>query len=944
MAPQARAASVKAERLLPLIGSRPPDFGVVCRPLMPYAASSDPNPVEAPPQAPGTGAFVALVAVSRLLAVDPEDGLERVTEALVREARACFGASRVLLAEPVAGRRLRVLAGDPAPGLGHEVRLDDWPGLSDLLDRPVRLMRLDGSRAAEARALLAGNPPGPALLMLLRERERDTILVLGGLDADHREADPDVAAAFADAGAAALARVHAVEEHERQVAQQQALTRAATTLNETLDLDTVLARICHEAATILDAEIASVYRGSSTEPQAIAATYGLPPEMVGFTLPVGGGLAGKVALQGRAMLTNDYQRIAGLADSSPFGSFLHAMAAPMRWDGELRGVLSIGYTRPHRLGQDELQLLETFAELAAVACANASAHAGLALAARTDGLTGCLNHAALHDSLAKEIERSLRHESTPLALVLVDLDHFKQVNEAHGHLVGDEVLRRAGHALRSSLRPYDVAARYGGDEFALVITETGEEEACEVARRALERLAHGIGELMTPGGTAGTAGVAAWAPGLSATELVARADRALLHAKQEGSRGEAFAFSQVPAHFRPGRFARHDRHLPDPPPMAAPERDFPARQLDDRLRKRTRQLAAANALGARLAAMTDVDEILDAAVDELHRAFGYFCVAMIRLRADEMVEAAALRGAPFLRLLERSWSQPRDQGLIGRCLRDRRPVLVPDVTADPEYVAPPETSVVRAELVVPLWVGEELWGAINCEDATAGAFDEEDLLLLQTVADQVGAAMRSAQLYQRLEQAYLGTAEALAAALEAKDAYTAAHARSIVEQAEAVGRLLGMSEDALRDLRFAAIFHDIGKIAVPESILNKPGPLNGEERRMMEQHTVVGEQILAPVEFLKNVRRLVRHEHERWDGRGYPDGLAGAAIPLGARIILACDAFHAMTSDRPYRRAMSVAQAIAELRRHAGTQFDPDVVDALLQLLEDPHQPHPPAA
>jgi putative nucleotidyltransferase with HDIG domain len=190
--------------------------------------------------------------------------------------------------------------------------------------------------------------------------------------------------------------------------------------------------------------------------------------------------------------------------------------------------------------------------------------------------------------------------------------------------------------------------------------------------------------------------------------------------------------------------------------------------------------------------------------------------------------------------------------------------------------------------------------------------------------------MRTAVLYERLERAYLGTAEALAAALEAKDAYTADHARSIAEQAEAVGRRLGMSEPDLRDLRLGAVFHDIGKIAVPEAILNKPGALTPEERAVMERHTIVGEQILAPVEFLAGVCKLVRHEHERWDGGGYPDGLAGAEIPLGSRIILACDALHAMTSDRPYRSALPADVAHAELRRNAGTQFDPAVVEALL--------------
>jgi HD-GYP domain-containing protein (c-di-GMP phosphodiesterase class II) len=126
---------------------------------------------------------------------------------------------------------------------------------------------------------------------------------------------------------------------------------------------------------------------------------------------------------------------------------------------------------------------------------------------------------------------------------------------------------------------------------------------------------------------------------------------------------------------------------------------------------------------------------------------------------------------------------------------------------------------------------------------------------------------------------------------------------------------------------------------VPEAILCKPGPLTPEERAVMERHTIVGEQILAPVEFLTGVRRLVRHEHERWDGAGYPDGLAGEAIPLGSRIILACDALHAMRSDRPYRKALTLDTAVGELRANAGTQFDPRVVEVLLAHLDESPSP-----
>ncbi len=396
--------------------------------------------------------------------------------------------------------------------------------------------------------------------------------------------------------------------------------------------------------------------------------------------------------------------------------------------------------------------------------------------------------------------------------------------------------------------------------------------------------------------------MAEWTPGLTSTELIEHADRALLFGKQEGERGRVHVSSALPEAFRAGRFARHLQPEPAPmsdtAPVAWPDN---GRAQTERLRKRTRQLALANALGTRLAAMTDPQSILDAAVDELHRAFGYFLCAVIGIRDDGTVHCAAGRGEAFVRLAEREWSQPRDVGLIGRCLRERRPVIEGEVTEQDDYMSTAETGDVRSELVVPLWVGDTLWGAINIEEMRPNAFDEDDARLVQTVADQVGSALRSAMLYKRLDSAYVGTAEALAAALEAKDSYSASHSHAVVHRTEAVGRRLGLSADELRILRFGAIFHDIGKIAVPEAILNKRGPLTEAERDEIKRHTLVGERILAAVDFLEPVLPLVRHEHERWDGRGYPDGLAGNDIPLGARIILACDAYDAMTNDRPYR-------------------------------------------
>ncbi len=368
---------------------------------------------------------------------------------------------------------------------------------------------------------------------------------------------------------------------------------------------------------------------------------------------------------------------------------------------------------------------------------------------------------------------------------------------------------------------------------------------------------------------------------------------------------------------------------------AAAGRSAAASERMSQLQKRTRQLALTGSLGAKLSGMTEEAEIVETALDELQAEFGESACGVLRLTDSNEVEIAGARSEAGKRLQAQGWCQPAGLGLVGRALRERQIVISGDVQAEPDYRYTPETSSVRAELCAPLAAGDHLWGAINLEDTRANAFDSDDARLVRTVADQVSAALRSARLYASVEQAYLDTAEALAAALEAKDSYTAHHSQSIADNAEAVGRVLGMDPAEVRMLRFGAAFHDIGKLAIPEAILNKPGRLTDVERARIEQHTVIGEQIIAPIDFLAAVRPLVRHGHERWDGAGYPDGLAGEAIPLGARIIFACDAYDAMTTDRPYRAALSTAEAMSELKANAGTQFDPAVVDALIRALDE---------
>jgi HD-GYP domain-containing protein (c-di-GMP phosphodiesterase class II) len=184
-----------------------------------------------------------------------------------------------------------------------------------------------------------------------------------------------------------------------------------------------------------------------------------------------------------------------------------------------------------------------------------------------------------------------------------------------------------------------------------------------------------------------------------------------------------------------------------------------------------------------------------------------------------------------------------------------------------------------------------------------------------------------------LSDAYRGTAFLLGDVVEADDLYTGAHSRHVVALVLGVVDDLGVSATERRDAEFTALLHDVGKIRIPGEIINKPGPLDPEERALMETHTLIGQELLEQVGgLLGHVGRIVRSCHERWDGGGYPDGLAGEQIPLIARIVCACDAFSAMTTDRSYRKALTHAEAIAELERCAGAQFDANVVASILKL------------
>jgi HD-GYP domain-containing protein (c-di-GMP phosphodiesterase class II) len=212
--------------------------------------------------------------------------------------------------------------------------------------------------------------------------------------------------------------------------------------------------------------------------------------------------------------------------------------------------------------------------------------------------------------------------------------------------------------------------------------------------------------------------------------------------------------------------------------------------------------------------------------------------------------------------------------------------------------------------------------------------DREEVEVVRAIAAQASMAIENAALYEDIEKSYFSTVQALAKAIEVKDPYTHGHSERVTEYALMIADAMCLEERDRQKLKYAATLHDIGKIGIAGRVLNKPGSLTDEEYTHVKTHPMLGVSIIEPVEFLQGPRPIILHHHEHYDGNGYPTGLKGDGIPLCARILSVADAFEAMRSDRPYRRALPLHKAKDELLRNAGTQFDPEVVETLLDILE----------
>jgi len=350
------------------------------------------------------------------------------------------------------------------------------------------------------------------------------------------------------------------------------------------------------------------------------------------------------------------------------------------------------------------------------------------------------------------------------------------------------------------------------------------------------------------------------------------------------------------------------------------------------LEKVVDRLTTVNRIGNILNSILDKDNVLEVIVNTLAKTMGAkICSLMLVNEATSELEVAYAVGLEGLKLRKVKMGE----GVSGYVAKEGVPLLVSDIEKDPRFQISNDPQYTTTSLLAaPLFIKGKVVGVLNINNKLSGdAFNQDELDLLTTVAGQAAIAVENSNLYRDIRASYFDTVRALVNALEAKDKYSKGHSERVTLLAMMMADEMGLPEPRKQALQHAGVLHDIGKIGISMSILNKDGKLTGEEYDLVKDHPLIGEKILDPITFLKDVKVIVGEHHERYDGKGYPHQKSGDELSLEAKILAVADTFDALTSDRPYRKALPFEDAVAEIRRCSNTQFDPEVVDAFMKTI-----------
>jgi diguanylate cyclase (GGDEF)-like protein/putative nucleotidyltransferase with HDIG domain len=509
---------------------------------------------------------------------------------------------------------------------------------------------------------------------------------------------------------------------------------------------------------------------------------------------LGEGSVGQVAMSGDCRQFAELT--AGLpASVQPVLSGARSLVTlPVTYADQLLGVLEVESRQPNAFHDEDVLLLRTLADQVGSALHNAFVFQRAQEQAITDGLTGVKTHRFFMEGLNAEWRRAAR-VGRDFSLLLMDLDKFKFVNDYFGHLEGDTILQRVGRILEQNVRRSDLVARYGGDEFVVLMPETNVQQAYLLGDKLRQWLA--TDPMLREKRITASVGIATYPQHAAAPEeLIQIADASMYLAKHQG--GNTIVSAD---HYKRSEQKQWQRHV--------------------------------------------LEAYLGVTIKRLF-ATGPEAFEQVYRRLEQVVDSLGTRG-------------------------------------EGQVVPPP----------------------------------------------------------------VLDTVTSLAFALDAKNHYTQGHSQNVARYCLQVARHLDLSDEEMENLRLAAVLHDIGKLGVPERLLVKPGPLDPEEYETMKQHSTLGAKLLEPLHTVDGVQRIIRHHHERWDGSGYPDCLKGEEIPLASRLIAIVDAYDTMITERTYKPSRSREEAFEELRRWAGRQFDPQLVEVFLETVVGEVEPageRPPVA
>ncbi len=607
---------------------------------------------------------------------------------------------------------------------------------------------------------------------------------------------------------------------------------------------------------------------------------------------------------------------------------IHSTSAQER--EELKLSLAQANDRIIELSRSQVELSSTIARLTELAS--------------TDVLTRLNNRRRFNEALDANFTLAIRQQS-PLSLILLDVDFFKKYNDTFGHSAGDDVLCIVAQQLVRSCRNYDVVARYGGEEFAILLPAADPLQAIECAERQKAAIRSYPWSLR---GVTASFGIATlWPMSGDASRLVEEADRALYYSKSQGrdrvthhmningevtlsSTSEAantvspLALAETPslspANLDPQSAERMliaasktivaQETEPTPITQGMPTTDVSSESLD-RFLKELREGRAAP-----LRRRTALSAILDGACAQV-----VFACSDPRENFVDIVGSRSATPQWCRGFVNRVLVELPNGGLWKRSEHDSAARISDEL--DP-----------TAAMLIPIDSSKAAWLVALRFDGES-PFVRSDFQLARLIWRFQVEKNRQIHIHDHLKETLFGVVRCLSTAIDAKDTYTCGHSERVARIAVRLGKEMKLSSGEISDLYLAGLLHDVGKIGIRDEVLSKPGPLTPEEFVHIQEHPVIGERIIANVTRLAYLRPGVRGHHERFDGKGYPDGLAGEKIPLMARILAVADSCDAMMSARRYRPELARPLIEKIFNEGAGKQWDPEIVERFLACRHD---------